>query len=132
MCFDRIQVKGVLIHSKVSDFSICQLSTWLMAGQLRRNNYRTFDSISFVISSMKSFLNLHKENNMRYTFSIFRSFNLEFPSIYYQIKTRVRLQNRQNCLGTIVSIGLGGKWRHIETGTNTGICYAIITLTSWL
>ena len=38
-------------------------------------------------------------------FSIFRSFNLEFHSIYCQIKTQVRLQNRRNCNETIVSIG---------------------------
>ena len=38
-------------------------------------------------------------------FAIFRSFNLEFTSIYWQIKTPVKLQNRRNCHGTIVSIG---------------------------
>ena len=37
--------------------------------------------------------------------SIFRSFNLEFPSTYYHIKTPVKLQNRWNCHETIVSIG---------------------------
>ena len=41
-------------------------------------------------------------------FFIFRSFNLEFPSIYCKIKNPVKLQNRRNCCETIVSIGLGG------------------------
>ena len=41
--------------------------------------------------------------------SIFRSFNLEFSSIYCQIKTPVKLQNCRNCHETIVSFGLGGK-----------------------
>ena len=55
-------------------------------------------------------------------FSIFISFKIEFCSTYYQIKTLVKLQNRRNSHETIVSIGLGGKWRHNQAGTNTGIC----------
>ena len=51
------------------------------------------------------------------SFSIFRSFNLEFMWTYYQIRILFKLQNRRNWHETIVSIGLRGKYWGNETGT---------------
>ena len=68
------------------------------------------------------FVNKTIVNLSVFAVEVFRSLDrliLNFPRFIVKLKPLL------NCHETIVSIGLGGKWRHNETGTNTGICYAI-------